>query len=124
MQFFQHAAALVNHDRLRLFADLYESMDAVASFGRMARFDYLTMLGKIGLAPITPDRPYLEGSTGPLRGARLMFLGSTAATGINTGQLETWSVQLGQSLSVGMQEMEDSLCNWQKSPSTFVPYRG
>ena len=49
-QAFQHADC----DRRRAFDDLYKSMDVVASFGRMARFDYLTMVGKLGLAQIEP----------------------------------------------------------------------
>jgi Alpha-glutamyl/putrescinyl thymine pyrophosphorylase clade 3 len=54
------------------FDKLYHSMEAVRRFGRLARFDYLTMVGKLGLAPIEPGSPYLEGSTGPLEGARLL----------------------------------------------------
>ena len=101
-----------------------DSMDAVASIRRMARFDYLTMLGKLGLAPITPDRPYLHGATGPLRGARSLFLGNPTASRLSTNALDTRVVQLGTALQVGMQEMEDSLCNWQKSPSQLRVYRG
>jgi hypothetical protein len=33
-------------------------------------------------------------------------------------------VKLGDALGVGMQVMEDSLCNWQKSPEAYVPFRG
>jgi hypothetical protein len=123
-QFFQHAAGVVNHDPQRLFAYLYESMDAVASFGRTAKFDYLTMLGKLGLAPIAPGSPYLDGATGPLKGAKLLFLGSTTATGVSASQLDLWVVQLAAAIHVGMQELEDSLCNWQKSPATIVRFRG
>ena len=99
-------------------------MEGVASFGRTARFDYLTMLGKLGLAAIAPDCPYLHGATGPLRGARLLFVGNPTAKGLSTNELETRVGELGEALRVGMQEMEDSLCNWQKSPSQFRPYRG
>jgi hypothetical protein len=99
-------------------------MDAVASFGRTAKFDYLTMLGKLGLAPIVPGRAYLDGATGPLRGAKLLFLGSPNAGGLSTNELDTRVGQLGAALQVGMQEMEDSLCNWQKSPGRFEAYRG
>jgi hypothetical protein len=94
-------------------------MDAVARFGRTARFDYLTMLGKLGLAAIQPGSTYMEGATGPARGARLLF-------GVDASQrtLDQWVVQLGSILSLGMQEMEDSLCNWQKSPAVFRRFRG
>jgi hypothetical protein len=120
----QDAVRDVGNDSQALFSHLYESMNAVASFGRTAKFDYLTMLGKLGLAPITPGSPYLKDATGPLMGAKLLFLGSTDATGISTNQLDAWVVRLGAATQVGMQELEDSLCNWQKSPATLVRFRG
>lgn len=101
------------------FHDLYLSMNSIATFGRTARFDYLTMLGKVGLAPISPGKPYLQGATGPREGAKLLF-------GANPGpaQLDQWTADLGSYLDVDMQVMEDALCNWQKSPNYFVPFRG
>lgn len=106
------------------FATLYRSMRQVSSFGRTALFDYLTLIGKLGLASITPDSPYLKGATGPLRGARLAFLGSPTARSLSTSQIERQVIALGLHLGVGMQEMEDSLCNWQKSPDHFEAFRG
>ncbi len=85
----------------------------------MARFDYLTMIGKLGFAPIKPARPYLQGATGPVRGARLLF-----GTDDGTATLDEWLVELGAEMNVGMQVLEDSLCNWQKSPGEFRPFRG
>jgi hypothetical protein len=113
------ATLLESGDPYRAFDKLYRSMDAVARFGRTARFDYLTMLGKLGLAAIQPGSTYMEGATGPARGARLLF-------GVDASQrtLDQWVVQLGSILSLGMQEMEDSLCNWQKSPAVFRRFRG
>src|SRR5438093_2062714 len=55
------------------FRALYESMDAVVGFGRMARFDYLALIGKVGLVPLEPDSTHLKGATGPVAGARRMF---------------------------------------------------
>jgi hypothetical protein len=124
VQFLQDAINAVGNDPRVLFAHLYKTMEAVASFGRTARFDYLTMVSKLDLAPITPDRPYLQGATGPLRGAKLLFLGNPTAKGLSNKVLDTQVGQLGVALQVGMQEMEDSLCNWQKSPGQFRPYRG
>ncbi len=123
-QFIEGTIRAVGADPRALFARLYDSMAQVAAFGRTARFDYLTMLGKLHLAPIIPDRPYLQGSTGPLRGAKLLFHGSQTAPGIATGVLDARVRELGSALQVGMQEMEDSLCNWQKSPAQFMAYRG
>lgn len=124
LKFVQDAMAAVGSDPRQLFAHLYQSMHAVASFGRTAKFDYLAMVGKLGLAPILPDSPYLCGATGPLRGAKLLFLGSPTAIGLSTRELDARVVHLGDALRVGMQEMEDSLCNWQKCPAQFRPYRG
>lgn len=103
----------------KAFDHLYCSMRSVVRFGRTARFDFLTMLAKVGLAALEPPSPYLEGSTGPVRGARLLF-------GVNEGAatLDQWLVELDADLKVGMQVLEDALCNWQKSPMSFKPFRG
>ncbi len=101
------------------FHDLYQSMAAVVRFGRMARFDYLTMVGKLGLAAIEPGSTYMQGATGPVRGARLLFGGRES-----TADHDSWLVDLDAQLKVGMQVLEDSLCNWQKSPEQFKPFRG
>ena len=55
------------------FDYLYRSMNSVASFGRTARFDYLTMVGKLQLANIDPGSTYMDSATGPLDGGRLLF---------------------------------------------------
>jgi alpha-glutamyl/putrescinyl thymine pyrophosphorylase-like protein len=106
-------------DRREAFDDLYRSMEVVRSFGRMARFDYLTMVGKLGLAPIEPGSTYMQGSTGPFKGGRLLFGGRRSPA-----QLDTWLVELDARLHVGMQVLEDAICNWQKSPEAFRPFRG
>jgi hypothetical protein len=102
------------------FALLYKSMNSVASFGRTGRFDYLAMLGKLRLADLVPDRAYLTGATGPLTGARLLY----GANANHARDLDDWLVQLDHDLDVGMQVIEDALCNWQKSPSVYVRFRG
>ena len=104
------------------FELLYRSMRQVASFGRTARFDYLTMVGKLGLAPIVPGSAYIRGSTGPTAGARLLFH-ADRKTRASTVQIETWLQELDEYLGVGMQVLEDALCNWQKSPRVFKPFR-
>jgi hypothetical protein len=101
------------------FNTLYLSMSTVVRFGRTARFDYLTMLGKLALADIEPSSPYLQDSTGPLRGAKLLFASDKPTT-----QLDEWTTELGNHLGVGMQVMEDALCNWQKNPARFERFRG
>lgn len=107
------------NDPKNTFDYLYSSMDSVVRFGRLARFDYLTMLGKLGLANIVPGRPYLEGSSGPRQGAARLF-GANESVEV----LDGWIVELDDHLHVGMQVLEDALCNWQKSPDKFIPFRG
>jgi hypothetical protein len=102
---------------------LYSSMSDVASFGRTARFDYLTMLGKIGLALIEPGSVYMDGATGPWKGASLLFYGTDNAP-VSRAQVDSFVRKLAGCLNVGMQVMEDALCNWQKSPEVFRPFRG
>jgi hypothetical protein len=106
-----------------LFHSLYQSMSAVARFGRTARFDFLTMVGKLGLAAIQPGSTYLAGATGPRRGAKLLFANDANAK-LRTPELEQWVIDLALHLDVGMQVMEDTICNWQKSPAQFVRFRG
>jgi hypothetical protein len=116
-------AAVSNGGEPRLaFAALYESMAAVHRFGRTARFDYLAMLGKLELANIIPDKAYLRDATGPKKGAQLLFGAGRVALGAD--ELEAFLQQLDDELHVGMQVLEDALCNWQKDPSRYVPFRG
>lgn len=108
-------------DSRRAFDHLYRSMNAVTRFGRLARFDYLTMVGKMGLALIEPGSTYMQGATGPFAGACLLF-----GVGQNTSRrdLDRWLVDLDAKTHLGMQVLEDALCNWEKSPQRFIPFRG
>lgn len=107
----------------RAFGMLYVQMRGVLRFGRTGRFDYLTMLGKVGLANIDADSTYMNEATGPKRGARLLFDGQIdSKTGTST--LEARVALLEQHLGVGMQVMEDAMCNWQKSPNRYQAFRG
>ena len=65
----------------------------------------------------------MHGATGPLAGARLLFTGDEMAS-IGPADLDAWLIALDSDLDVGMQVLEDALCNWQKSPLEFVPFRG
>ena len=99
-------------DPRRMFDKLYQSMKSVASFGRTARFDYLTMLGKLELIDVEPGSTYMDGATGPLVGGRLLF----GSQNLTRREIDNLILALDQYLDVGMQVLEDSLCNWQKSP--------
>ena len=65
----------------------------------------------------------MSGATGPISGARLLFAGDKAAS-IGPGKLDAWLITLDSDLKVGMQVLEDALCNWQKNPQVFIPFRG
>jgi hypothetical protein len=117
-ELFSQALAAAGGDERQAFDKLYVSMTEVRSFGRLARFDYLTMVSKLRLAPIVAGSTYMEGSTGPLAGARLLY-----RTAASARQLDQWLLELDADLGVGMQVLEDALCNWQKNPRTFQPFR-
>ncbi|GAB3741842.1 alpha-glutamyl/putrescinyl thymine pyrophosphorylase clade 3 protein [Spirosoma lituiforme] len=115
----------VGDDEEILFNHLYKSMGDVIRFGRTAKFDYLTMIGKLDLAKITPGSAYLNEATGPRRGASLLFEGSTKAK-VSAKELEAKLRELNAYLELyyGCQVLEDSLCNWQKDPTTYVYFKG
>jgi hypothetical protein len=94
----------------------------VRQFGRTARFDYLQTAGELGLAPITPDALHCQGSTGPVAGARLLF--GDPGNSPSLADLENSAVKLDGYLNLGLDAIEDALCNWQKSPALFRPFRG
>lgn len=114
-----------NYTSRQLFGAMYDSMNAVASFGRTARFDYLTMIGKLGFAPIEPASTYMKGATGPKSGACLLFGGSTNSN-LSEAQLSLLLNSLDSHLNLyfGMQVLEDALCNWQKSPYQYMYFNG
>jgi len=116
-----NAIAQVGRDPRDLFSHLYISMNAVISFGRTARFDYLTMIGKIGLANIEPDSTYMQGATGPYTGANILF-GSNVNRATINDRISDLESHLG--LYFGMQVLEDSICNWQKSTRNYKYFGG
>ena len=122
-QMIQEIHKQVGQNPREVFDCLYKSMDAVMGFGRLGKFDFLTMLGKLGIAPIEPGSAYLVGATGPLQGARLLLANDVKA-GLSPRELDSFLLKLDSHLNVGMQVLEDSLCNWQKSPNRFISFKG
>lgn len=123
---FAEAISLAGSDPKLLFDYLYKSMKAVTSFGRTAKFDYLTMLKKVGLLNIEPPRLYLKEATGPLSGAKLLFCGSNVAPA-SADALEDKLARFSDYLNLDlltMQVLEDALCNWQKSPDSYIYFNG
>jgi hypothetical protein len=110
------------NDPTKIFDAAYKGL-AIARFGRLAKFDFLALLGRMDLAPLRPGSAYLRGATGPLRGARLLVNGDPASP-TSADDLEAILQRLDQTLGVGMQVMEDSICNWQKSPRKFIHFKG
>jgi hypothetical protein len=105
--------------RTQRFDALYESVRAVHRFGRTAAFDYCSTLANLAFVAVEPSAACLVGATGPMKGAQLLLgrRGPPAA-------LEAMLVPLRAELDVGFDVLEDALCNWQKSPVEFKPFRG
>jgi hypothetical protein len=120
---FMSALQEVDGDPESAFALLYRRMSVVESFGRTAKFDYLTMIGKLKLADLQANSVYFQAATGPVLGAKLMFYGSKAAP-VSSSKLEALADGLAATLGIDKQVMEDSLCNWQKSPEELAHFRG
>ena len=120
--FFSTSVRLAGNNPTVVFEHFYQHM-SVLSFGRLAKFDFLAMLGRYGIAPIAAGSAYLRGATGPLRGARLLFDGRpNSITSLDT--LQVFLNELDADLGMGMTITEDALCNWQKSPSRFQHFKG
>lgn len=113
------------NDSASRFDALCQSMSEVKSFGRMAIFDYLCMVGKVGLFDVEPGSVYVANATGPKAGGKLLFAGDSKAKCSNS-QLEEDYAKLGAKLKLPfiMQVLEDAICNWQKSPDKFRAFRG
>ncbi len=106
---FNDAIADAGGDPRLAFNKLYHSMGAVQRFGRTGKFDYLTMISKVGIASIIADQAYLREATGPLSGAKLLF-----------GSLDPFSVNDVLDASSPEPAAADT-----KSPSgTYSPMRG
>ncbi|MGG6895887.1 hypothetical protein [Rhizobium sp. BR 315] len=121
-KFFADAVRASGNNPGVIFDSLYRGM-TIATFGRLARFDYLALIGRYKIAPLAAASAYLDTATGPKSGVRLLFLGNTKNR-THDRELQVWLDRLDQDLGVGMEVMEDALCNWQKSPSSFVHYKG
>ena len=122
-ELFMQALANSEGNGPKAFRKLFKQMDAVDSFGRTAKFDYLSMIGKTGLAQIEPDSVHFGAATGPVAGAKLLFHNDELAQA-SVSQLERSADVLAEVIGIGKQAMEDCLCNWQKSPTSPIRFRG
>jgi hypothetical protein len=93
------------------FHKLMLDIVGVLRFGRLGAFDYLTLLGTLRVYPLQPAHLYLEGSTGPLEGAKRLF-GTPRA---KAPELDSKCAAVARQLGVSLAVMEDALCTWQKA---------
>ena len=120
---FFEASKLSMSNAFSAFDYLFNSMDCVRGFGRTGKYDYLSMIGLIRLADITPEHPYLKNSTGPMNGTKLLFL-EDRTNQIDYKMLESWVIDLSNYTEIAIRIWEDALCNWQKNPTKFVKFKG
>lgn len=106
------------------FEALYTELRRVHRFGRTAAFDYSMLLSKLAIAEVRPGHSYLEGATGPLNGARALFGTDAHGHHRSAKELRPHVARLQEALGVSFDVIEDALCNWQKSPGSFKPFRG
>lgn len=86
-----------------------ELTSSLRRFGRLGVFDFLVLLRDLDLVELEPDGCYLEGSTGPLQGARRLWGHSRRVR-----ELERLAMELSACAGVGPEIVEDALCNWNK----------
>ncbi len=123
---FQQALLQANGNPEKAFSILYQSMDDVTRFARTGKFDYLTMIAKLGLCNLEPDKAYISGATGPKKGIALLMHGNKSVS-ISSSKAERDIKSLSISLLIPrmrMQVMEDAICNWQKSPYIYKKFIG
>lgn len=109
----------VGQNPKEVFAALYNELNQVAKFGRLGKFDFLCNLSNLMISPILADQAYISKATGPKLGARLLF-----GDAPSTAQLEGLCSELAEHLDVSPQVIEDALCNWQKSTTNYIYFRG
>ncbi len=109
----------VGQNPREVFAHLYRELGNVSKLGRLGKFDLLCNWSNLMIAPIFPDKAYISESTGPKIGAKLLF-----GNQLNSATLEAACTDLSEYFDVSAQVIEDSLCNWQKSPERYIYFRG
>lgn len=112
----------IKSDKYKYFDYLFKYFHDIVGFARLAIFDFLCMIGKVGILEIEPAHPYL-GNSGPLTGAKLLFGNQK-----NIKELNLALKNLGDTCFMDypfrMQILEDSICNWQKKPNTYKLFNG
>ena len=92
------------------FALLFDKFRKLHSFKRLGSWDLIDLLLQVKLVlNAEPEHCYLEGSTGPLRGARMIWGSKPSPSELNRA-----SRDLARALRVSCFVLEDALCNFQK----------
>ena len=120
-QIFAETLQGLNHPSER-FEKLYQLFKKVTRIGRLGAFDHVMMLSKIGIVDSNPSTPYLSGATGPKVGASLLLTGEKNSK-IDIAAAEATLMRFANLIDVDGQVIEDAMCNWQKSPNLFKPFR-
>lgn len=89
---------------------------SVIRFGRTAKFNFLCLLGNLGILEISPPHCYLAESTGPKSGALQMVTGKR--NGRLSAEVGNTIQRLRKYFSAPVEAMEDALCGWQKRPKS------
>lgn len=100
-------------NEVEAFDGVYDTLK-VLDFGRTAKFDFLCLLGNLGILPVSPGHCYLDGATGPKLGALLLVTGKKQ--GGLSAEVEKNVRELQRQLGLPVECIEDALCNWQKKP--------
>lgn len=108
-----------------IFRVFYNSIPHGMSLARLGKFDFLTMISKIGIINMVADSTYMVGATGPISGAKLLFWGSNKIK-VPISEIQNRMDSLANFFNFEhrMQIIEDSVCNWQKSPGLYNRFTG
>lgn len=112
----------IKADKYKFFDHLYKHFGGIVGFARLAIFDFLCMIGKVGILNIEPEHPYL-GNSGPVAGAKLLFGGNKTNKELNLALVDLADKSFGD-FPFKMQILEDSICNWQKKPGVYKLFNG
>jgi hypothetical protein len=110
------------NDPHSIFDRFYKALP-IKGFGRLGRFDWVAMLARYSFTPAEAGSAYLQDATGPKAGIKLLFENDSKSK-TSHAALQSWLDDLDVDLKVGMEVLEDSICNWQKTPLTFTHFKG
>lgn len=122
VEFIETIPNAIKRDKNDFFDYLFGHFVGIVGFGRLAVFDFLCMIGKVGVLDIEPRSPYL-GNDGPINGTKLLFDSNASASDLNDFLKDIGDNAFSDYPFV-MQILEDCVCNWQKSPTSYLLFRG